>query len=151
MHKAINNIAPIGATIALALWVGAMAGFAFLSAPATFHAMGPTPAFAALIASQIEELSFFGHVCAVIVVAACAILAARAQARARWVAVGATTILMAFLVLVQGRWLLPQMRATPIQTAAYAALHHQSSTLYGAVLLLGIIALALAAWRGEPN
>jgi hypothetical protein len=40
------------------------------------------------------------------------------------------------------------MEITPLQTPAYDALHHKSSTLYSGVLLAGLVSFVLAA-RGR--
>lgn len=150
MPQIFRNVASVALTLSLAIWVGALAGFAFLYAPATFHAMGPTTAFAALIASLIEELSFLGHACAIVAIAAALVLALRPAARARSLTIAAIVLVMGLLVLVQVSWVLPQMRATVLQTPAYASLHRRSSMVYGSVLLLGVIGVALSALRRDP-
>lgn len=135
--------------LSLGLWVGALAGFAFFFAPPTFAAMGPTAQFAALIAGIIERLTDLGYVCAVLAVLALAMLMRRSVAPRTTIASILLIGLMAALSWFEASSIVPQMRVTAIRTPAYAGLHHRSSTVYGTVLILGVIALSLAALRRD--
>ena len=65
----------------LGLWAGAMAGFAFVFAPAAFREVPRMDAFAALIASAIRGVSSFGTVCGGIAIAAALTRATAPEAR----------------------------------------------------------------------
>ena len=146
MNQFIGRAANIAMTLSLGLWVGALAGFAFFFAPPTFAAMGPTPHFAALIASIIERLTDFGYACAI--VAFIGVLAAlRGGARRSLLAVAAIVILMVGLSWFETAEIVPQMKVTAVATPAYAGLHHRSSTVYGSILVLGLLALGISAAR----
>ena len=127
----------------LGLWVGAMAGFAFLFAPAAFAHIGPTPAFAATIAASLRLLTRVGEWCAI---AAAAITAFAGLERPRTAAVIVALLAVAVVLsLVVTNVIIPQMETTPLQTPAYDALHHRSSSLYSGVLLAGLVSFVLAA------
>ncbi|GAC1393151.1 MAG: hypothetical protein NVSMB31_12200 [Vulcanimicrobiaceae bacterium] len=132
-------------TIAVALWVGSMAGFAFIFAPAAFHAIGATPSFAATVAASLRALALFGWGCALITIAAT--LAVPLQPR-RWnYAMLAMVVLMSALSFYEIRAIVPLMEATPLHTPAYDALHAKSSSIYSGILLLGIAVLGILSVR----
>jgi hypothetical protein len=132
-------------TVALALWVGAMAGFAFLYAPIAFSHVGPTQAFAATIAASIRALTLWGDVLGAIALAVTlfAKIATRTLAIATSVCIAAAILLGA----IETRVIVPAMETTPLLTPAYDALHRQSSGVYGAALLCALAALAMTSWR----
>jgi hypothetical protein len=131
--------------IVLALWVGAMAAFAFIFAPIAFHNVGPTPAFAATIASCVRNIVAFGDVCAAIAAFITAGFFWRRTVRladaivmlCMAIAIGCGTYEVAAIV--------PRMQATALLTPAYEALHKESSAVYGAAFLSVVAALVLAA------
>jgi Domain of unknown function (DUF4149) len=128
--------------LAFGLWSGAMIGFAFIFAPVAFKALGPTPVFAALIARTIGAITVFGYGCG-----ACAIAASLLDLKDRYRAFSLTAIAIVMIALTwyEMHAVVPIMERTPIASPAYSALHRQSSTIYGFVLLLGLIALIWSA------
>jgi len=130
--------------LAMALWVGAMAGFAFIVAPIAFHSMGPTPAFAAMIAEMLRTLTLFGALLASVAIAATIFLGVRNRDALLFAGMVLT---MWLLTLYERSAIIPQMERTALQTPAYEALHRASSEVYGLVLLLGVAAIALLSVR----
>ncbi|MDP9019155.1 MAG: DUF4149 domain-containing protein [Candidatus Eremiobacteraeota bacterium] len=130
-------------TLAMALWVGSMAGFAFIFAPTAFHTMGATPLFAATVAATIRATTVFGWACAALALLTTFLLPTR-NGRTAYAFAG-LVVVMGFLSFYEISRVVPDMEHTALHTSAYAALHQQSSTVYSAVLLLGIVALALAS------
>ncbi|GAC1614808.1 MAG: hypothetical protein NVS9B12_15430 [Vulcanimicrobiaceae bacterium] len=142
--------ARIARLLAIALWVGAMAGFAFIFAPTAFHVIGPTPVFATTIAATLRALTAFGFGCAV--VAALATLALPGRFGRKSIVFAFAIAAMCGLSFFEIASVVPQMERTPLRTGAYEKLHRQSSRVYTAVLLLGFLSLALLAEgrrRGE--
>jgi hypothetical protein len=127
---------------AFGLWLGVMTGFAFLFAPVAFARIGPTPQFAGMIAAVIEQITNFGYGCAAVAIAA-SIPDVRRDSRL-W-AVIALALLMALLGWFEVGAIIPAMQHIPLMTPAYEALHRRSSSVYGAVMVLGAIALVLSA------
>lgn len=121
-----------------------MIGFAFIFAPLAFKALGPVPIFAALIARTIDAMTLLGYGCSIAAVAA-SLLDLRDRIRSAGLA--AIAIAMAALSWYETHSVVPTMERTQIASPAYEALHRQSSTVYGVVLLLGLIALIWSASR----
>lgn len=149
MDSFTSRAARIMLNLSLGLWIGALAGFAFFFAPAAFAAMGATPAFGAMVAGIIERLTDFGFICALVAVVALAVLLRGRTAVRLRVATILVVVLMTALSWGETALVVPQMRVTPVRTPAYAGLHHRSSTIYGSVLILGVIALSLGALRRD--
>ena len=147
MNLTIMRAARIVLLLALGSWVGALAGFAFFYAPRTFAVMGPTPQFAALIAGIIENLTDFGYACAVVAAVALLVLM-RARVRLA-LATLLVVIVMTVLGWVEMSAVVAPMRVTAVRTPAFAGLHRRSSIVYGSVLVLGVVALALAALQRD--
>lgn len=135
----------IARTIAIALWVGAMAGFAFLFAPVAFRIIGPNAAFASTIATTIRAVTVFGWACAAIAAAATVMLARRTSRTT--IPLLAALALMSALSSFEVWTVIPKMERTKLQTPAYDALHRESSRVYGAALVLGLVSLALISIR----
>ena len=137
---------------ALGIWLGALAGFAFVSAPLAFRIVAPLDVgrFATLTASTIGTLTLWGYVLGGIAIVV-------ALLRSVWAGERTADFLRAALVAValglatyQQRAIVPQMEAaTDLRSEAYAALHQQSSVVYGGVVLLVLGALVLAAARRD--
>jgi hypothetical protein len=132
-------------TIILGLWVGAMAGFAFVFAPIAFTHIGATPAFAATIAACVQAIARSGGWIAV--VAAAITVFARLESRR------AAAVIVGLLALAIGcgayetSVIIPQMQQTPLLTPGYEALHRESSVVYGVALLAALIALGVSSRR----
>jgi hypothetical protein len=131
--------------VLLGLWVGAMAGFAFLFAPSAFAHIGPTPAFAATIAACVSAITRFGDWAGVLGVAI-SVFAQLENRRMTAAIVGCIALAMV-CGYIETSFIVPQMQTTPLQTPAYDALHRKSSSVYGAAMLLALAALVLSTLR----
>jgi len=131
--------------VALGLWVGALAGFAFFFAPVAFAHVGPTQAFADTIATCVLALARFGWMLGAIAVAA-ALLDGAAPRRAATLTSLAVVLAIGFSV-VEVVAIVPHMQSTPLGTPAYVALHRQSGLVFGLGLLCALAGLAISSWR----
>ena len=129
--------------VLLGLWVGAMAGFAFLFAPAAFAHFGPVPAFAATIAACVREVTRTGDWLAI--AAAAITLFCRLESRRTAAIIIACIAIAVAAGAVETQSIVPRMETTPLQTAAYDALHRQSSGVYSIVLLAGLASLIVSS------
>jgi hypothetical protein len=137
---------------ALGLWLGALCGFAFVFAPVAFRIVAPldTARFAALTATVLGMLATAGYICGGIAIVAALIRSREAGDRTYDFLRALFVVLALGLVWAQSAFIIPAMAATTdFHSAAYRQLHSQSSTLYGGVLLLGIIAFIMGAARRE--
>ena len=137
---------------ALGLWLGALCGFAFIFAPIAFRIVAPTDVgrFAALTSAILAALAVMGYVCGglAIVMALWRSLEAGDRifdfVRALLVAIALA------LVWFQSRAIVPAMAAmSDVGSPQYHALHNRSTIVYGGVVLLGLIAIVMAAARRE--
>ena len=136
----MQRIAAVIEIVALGVWVGASAAFAFLFAPLAFGIVGGRNlgAFAALIAHSVDALAAWGEVAGTVAIA-CALLL-RAWPRVLLVA------LALVCVTYETRVIVPAMTALGDPASpAYHALHARSTQVYGAALLAAAVALILAA------
>jgi hypothetical protein len=141
----------------LALWAGAMAGFAFVFAPIAIKIVPEMGTFATLIGSFIRGLSSFGGVCGGIAIAAS--LGRAIAPESRKLAVGRIALVSIGLVAsaYETTTIIPRMEATAAQIpgaidsvpkddprrAAYDEEHHQSTRVYGIAFLCVLAAVAL--------
>ena len=142
----------------LALWAGAMAGFAFIVAPIAIRIVPRMDTFATLIGAIVRGIGSFGSVCG-----ALAIVAALGRAitpAARPLALGRIALVAVGLAAsaYESSAIVPKMEATaalipgPIDSvpksdprrAAYDAQHTSSSRIYGLAFLCVLGAVALA-------
>jgi hypothetical protein len=131
--------------VALGLWVGALAGFAFFFAPIAFAHVGPTQAFADTIATCVLALARFGWLLGGIAVAAALFDRSAAPPMARITTLA--VILAIGLSIVEVVAIVPHMQTTPLGTPAYDALHKQSGLVYGLALLCALGGLVASSWR----
>ncbi|GEM_PF-1348451 len=135
---------------ALGIWLGALLGFAFVSAPLAFRIVAPLDLarFAELTAASIGRLTIWGYVLGGIAIVAAFVRAIDAADRT-WDAVRLLLMVGALaLVTWERQSVVPQMQAmTDLRSAEYRALHTRSSEIYGGAALLAFIALVLAAAR----
>ena len=122
-----------------------MAGFAFLFAPAAFAHVGPIPAFASTIAACVREITQVGDWLAVAAVAITVFV--RLESRRMAAIIVACLIIAVAAGFVETQLIVPKMESTPLETAAYDALHRQSSSVYSVVLLSALVAFTLSARR----
>ena len=145
-------------TAVLALWVGAMAGFAFVFAPIAIRIVPEMGTFAALVGAFIRGLSSFGNVCGAVAIAASLARAIVPEARAL---ASARIALVAVGIAASGyetAVIIPRMEATAAQIpgaidsvpkddprrAAYDEQHHRSTRVYGIAFLCVLAAVGLA-------
>ena len=137
---------------ALGVWLGALAGFAFVSAPLAFRIVAPLDAarFAALTAHTIGALTVWGYVLGGIAIVAGLLRAVTAGDRT-WDFVRIALVAVALgLATYQQHAIVPQMAAmSDLHGAAYHALHSRSTVVYGGVVLLVLAALILGAARRD--
>ncbi|HEV3086328.1 MAG TPA: DUF4149 domain-containing protein [Candidatus Elarobacter sp.] len=137
---------------ALGVWLGALAGFAFVSAPLAFRIVAPLDVarFAELTARTLGALTVWGYVLGGLALLAAVARSVSAGDRT-WDFARATLVALALgLATYEQRVIVAQMTATTdVRGAAYRALHQQSSEVYGVVALLVLVALVLAATRRD--
>jgi hypothetical protein len=142
---------------ALAVWVGSLAGFAFVFAPVAFSRLsGDLDTFASIIGGTLAAMTLLGYVCGGIALATS--LVAAAVRRSRWAILRAACVaIMLGLTAFSENAIVPAMVQTQSSFHAsfnavsrddprrvrYDALHRKSSEVYGVVLILGLGALAL--------
>jgi hypothetical protein len=137
---------------ALGIWLGALAGFAFVSAPLAFRIVAPLDVarFAAFTAQTVSTLTVWGYVLGAIAIVAGLLRAVTAGDRTWDFGRIALVALALGVATYERRSIVPRMEATPdIHSAAYHALHQQSTLAYGAVVILAFAALVLAAVRRD--
>jgi hypothetical protein len=141
----------------LALWAGAMAGFAFVVAPIAIRIVPRMDTFATLVGAIIRGLGSFGAVCGALAIAAA--LGRALTPAARPFALGRMALVAIGLAgsAYESGAIIPRMEATaalipgPIDSvpkddprrAAYDAEHKNSSRVYGLAFLCVLGAAAL--------
>jgi hypothetical protein len=149
----------------LALWAGAMAGFAFVFAPIAIRIVPEMGTFAALIGAFIRGLSSFGAACGGIAIVASLARAVVPESRA--LAVGRIALVAVGLSAsaYETTAIVPHMEATAAQIpgaidsvpkddprrAAYDEQHRQSTRVYGLAFLCVLAAAILVPFgRRRP-
>ena len=141
----------------LALWAGAMAGFAFVFAPIAIRIVPEMGTFATLIGAFIRGLSSFGSACGAIAIVASLVRSVAPEARK--LALGRIALVAVGLVAsaYETQAIVPRMEATAAQIpgaidsvpkddprrAAYDEEHHQSTRVYGLAFLCVLAAVVL--------
>ena len=137
---------------ALGIWLGALAGFAFVSAPLAFRIVAPLDVtrFATLVAQSLTTLTTWGYVLGGIAMIAAILRAVFAGDRI-WDFVRVLLIIFALgLATYDERAIVPAMTATTdVRSPAYHDLHDRSTQVYGGVVLLTLVALVLSAVRRD--
>jgi hypothetical protein len=137
---------------ALGIWLGALAGFAFISAPLSFHALAPLDAqrFADLTAHSLGALTTWGYVLGAVALVTALLRAASAGDRTWDLARVALVAVGLGLATYEQRAIVPLMQAlTDLHDPAYHTLHQRSMLVYGAVAIVILAALVLAAARRD--
>ncbi|MGH7708379.1 MAG: DUF4149 domain-containing protein [Vulcanimicrobiaceae bacterium] len=159
----LPRILVLAERLALALWIGGLVGFAFLFAPVAFATIPDLATFARLIGRELLALARFGYVCGAVALIALGWRARIAPVRGTMIR-AALVLAMLVLVAIETRIVVPQMgrllsaidaplgtlARTDSRRAAYDAEHRRSSTIYGAVLVLGLLAFAAAGSERPP-
>src|ERR1700681_139605 len=137
---------------ALGVWLGALVGFAFVSAPLAFRIVAPLDVgrFAALTAQTLGALTIWGYVLGGIAILVVVLRSASAGDRT-WDFGRAVLLALALgLSFYQQRAIVPAMIAAPdVHGDEYRALHQRSTQVYGAVVVFVFAALVLAAVRRD--
>jgi hypothetical protein len=137
---------------ALGVWLGALVGFAFVSAPLAFRIVAPLDVgrFAALTAQTLGSLTVWGYVLGGVALVVVLLRSAAAGDRT-WDFGRAVLLALALgLAMYQQRTILPEMIATTdVRSDDYRALHQRSTQVYGAVVVFVFAALVLAAVRRD--
>jgi hypothetical protein len=135
---------------ALGIWLGALAGLAFVAAPLAFRLIAPVDVgrFAQLIAAQLTLLTTWGYALGGLAFVVVFLRAAFAGDRI-WDATRLLLIALALLLATyHQRVVVAAMLLTPeVSSPAYQSLHTRSTSIYGIVVLLVFAALVLAAAR----
>jgi hypothetical protein len=137
---------------ALGIWVGALAGFAFVSAPIAFRVVAPLDVtrFAELTVGSLAVLTTWGYVLGGLAIVAAMLRAVFAGDRV-WDFVRILLVALALgLATYEQRAIVPVMAVTTdVHSAAYHDLHGRSTQVYGIVVLLALVTLVLAAVRRD--
>ncbi len=136
--------------LALALWLGALCGFAFVFAPIAFRIVTDLTQFAALTAGNLRALASVGAGCGAVAIVV-ALLRARGAADRTNDLVRVLLVLLALgFVAYEMQVIVPAMAAIPdLRSDAYRALHGRSTAIYGGAVLSVAISLVLAAVRRD--
>ena len=149
----------------LAVWIGALVGFAFIFAPIAFRTIPDIDLFTKVTTRVLGALATLGYVCGSLAVMVTVWRAIRSSAPRLDLIRTCFVVLMLALVAYQARTIVPEMETTsasfhvPITSITksdprrvrYDALHHRSSVVYGAVLLLGFATIAIATLRKSSS
>lgn len=124
---------------ATALWTGASAGFAFVSAPLAFKLVPDREQFASITEGTLARLTTLANVAGGIAVAAAILRKSPLRAAFGLSALG--------LLAYHQRTIVPSMSREHVQigTPEYDRLHQQSTRVFGSALMLGVAQLTLAA------
>ncbi len=137
---------------ALGLWFGALCGFAFIQAPTAFAIVAPLDVmkFAALTSANLAILAKLAYVCGAIAIAITIVRTIKAGDRVFDFSRIVLVLIALVLVTVHSLAIVPAMALIPdVHSAAYHAMHTQSSAVYGGVVLCVFAALVMAAVRPE--
>ncbi len=137
---------------ALGLWLGALCGFAFIFAPIAFRIVAPLNVgrFATLTSAILSSLAVMGYACGGLAIVVALLRSREAGDRTfdfvRALLVGAALALVSY----ETRSIVPELAAVnDVNSPHYRALHGRSTLVYGGVVVLGLIAIVMAAGRRE--
>jgi hypothetical protein len=134
---------------AIGLWLGALCGFAFISAPAAFRIVSDITQFADLTATNLRVLGYVGAICGGIAIVVALVRSFDASDRTNDI-VRAALILIALLLAYESFAIVPALAAmTDVHSPEFAELHQRSTQIYGGVVVLALAALVMAAVRGD--
>jgi hypothetical protein len=135
---------------ALGVWIGALCGFAFVTAPATFRVLSDPGQIARLTTATLTTLAEVGYGCGGLAIAAALARSRDAADRTNDLVRAALVLIALGLVAYLSLGIVPAMIAiSDIRSAAFGSLHLRSTIVYGGVVLLGFIALVLTAVRTD--
>jgi hypothetical protein len=140
--------------LTLALWVGSLAGFAFIFAPIAFGIVSDVEQFGRVTATALRALTVFGGACGGIAIVAALVRASDPSQRTSALARVAIVVAMLMLAQYESRAIVPRMEAalpglakgaTALAQTAFRSEHDASTRVYGSIFLLGLIAIGLSA------
>jgi hypothetical protein len=135
---------------ALGLWLGALCGFAFIFAPAAFAIVPDLTEFAKLTVTNLRILSYAGYVCGGLGIVIALVRSRDAADRTNDIVRAGLLLIALLLVAIEAFAVIPALNAiTDVHSADFAELHQRSTQVYGAVVVLVLAALVLAAVRGD--
>jgi len=145
--------------LSLAVWIGMVVFFSLVVAPGAFQAL-PRESASTLLATLFPRYYALGALAGVLATAAGALLRGHVRAPTAWVAVMVLLNLMLAATLYAGtvvepraRTLRPALHAEHVEPATQAEfdhLHRLAVQLNGAVLVLGVATICLAANLSSP-
>jgi Domain of unknown function (DUF4149) len=129
--------------VALGLWVGALAGFAFVFAPASLMQLGDATQFGSLVGAVLARLNLLGYLCGAVALLSVFVRSREDESLGRGSARRALLLVaMLVLVVIEAQVVFPAVHAA--QGPMRERLHDLSTLIYGLVMLLGVVALALS-------
>ncbi len=144
--------------LTLALWVGSLAGFAFVFAPIAFGIVTNVEEFGQVTAAVLQALTFLGTMCGGIAIVAALFRASDPAQQGSALLRIVIIVVMIGLAQYEARAIVPRMEAAlpglasgngPEQLAAaraaFRVVHALSTKIYGAVFLLGVLAVGSSA------
>lgn len=136
---------------ALGLWLGAMCGFAFITAPAAARTIPDAGQFAALTTSTLAVLADVGYVCGGLAIAAALLRSREAADRTNDILRAGLLVVALCLVAYESLAIVPELTTiSDLHGDAFRSLHDRSTFVYGGVVFFGIVALVMAAVRTDP-
>jgi len=149
-----RGVATASFWLALVVWLGQVVFFSFTVAPAVFRALPPETA-GQVVGVIFPRYYALGALAGIVALAAALVLRAGTSATAPWSTICAMLALMLVATLYAGRVVFPRAQALrprlheaavdPDAQAAFDRLHRRAVGLNGAVLLLGITTVCVAA------
>jgi Domain of unknown function (DUF4149) len=135
---------------AIGLWLGALCGFAFISAPAAFRIVTDITQFADLTATNLRVLGYVGATCGGIAIVIALARSLDASDRTNDIVRAGLVLIALLLVAYESLAIVPALAAmTDVHSPEFAELHQRSTQIYGGVVVLALAALVMAAVRGD--
>jgi uncharacterized membrane protein len=145
--------------LALAVWVGEIVFFSFVVAPTVFGAV-PQETAGQIVGAVFPRYYLLGTVAGAIALVAALAIGRAPGATGAWTAITVMLAAMLAATLYAGRVIQPRAQTLrpqlhvaavdPAVRATFDALHRRAVQLNGAVLLLGIAAICVAATAPTP-
>ncbi len=135
---------------AIGLWLGALCGFAFIFAPAAFRLVPDVTQFASLTGANLRALGNVGAVCGGLAIVIALVRSLDAADRTNDIVRAALLVIALLLVAYDTFAIVPVVAAIKdVHSPEFAELHQRSTLVYGGVVVLALIALVMAAVRGD--
>ncbi len=156
----LERIATALEVLALGLWAGAMACFAFIAAPTAFRTIGSMATFSEFVGATIRGVGTLGLWCGAIALAAAFVRARDPNARGLAFLRGGLVVVALAASAYEARAVVPNMDAiaasiggpidsvpkTDARRIAYDEAHALSTRVYGAAFLCIVSATSLVAF-----